>query len=62
MPVTTNIVIIKLKNDIKASTKVAELDSLGIKCAPFGPQYIRFVTHLNFDDEALSKFIKIIKQ
>ena len=62
MPVTTNIVIIKLKDDIKASLKVAELDSLGIKCAPFGPQYIRFVTHLNFDDEALSKFIKIIKQ
>ena len=62
MPVTTNIVIIKLKDDIKASLKVAELDSLGIKCAPFGPQYIRFVTHLNFDDEALYKFIKIIKQ
>jgi threonine aldolase len=62
MPVTTNIVIVKLKNDLKASIKVAELDSLGIKCAPFGPQYIRFVTHLNFDDEALSNFIKIIKQ
>jgi hypothetical protein len=46
---------------MKAITKVAELDSLGIKCAPFGPQYIRFVTHLNFDDEALSQFIKIIK-
>jgi threonine aldolase len=61
MPVTTNIVIIKLKDDLKAYTKVAELDSMGIKCAPFGPQYIRFVTHLNFDDEALSQFIKIIK-
>jgi threonine aldolase len=59
--VTTNIVIVKLKDDFKAITKVAELDSLGIKCAPFGPQYIRFVTHLNFDDEALSQFIKIIK-
>ena len=62
MPVSTNIVIIKLQDEIKASAKVAELDSKGIKCSPFGPQYIRFVTHLNFDDEALLKFIQIINQ
>lgn len=62
MPVSTNIVIIKLQDEIKASAKVAELDSKGIKCAPFGPQYIRFVTHLNFDDEALLKFIQFINQ
>jgi len=62
MPVTTNIVIVKLRGDVKASAKVTELDSKGIKCAPFGPQYIRFVTHLNFDDVALSQFIQIINQ
>jgi threonine aldolase len=62
MPVTTNIIIIKLKDEWKASAKVAELDSKGIKCVTFGPQHIRFVTHLNFDDDALTEFIQIINR
>jgi threonine aldolase len=43
-------------------TKVAELKEKGIFCAPFGPSYVRFVTHLGFDDEALQSFIERISE
>ena len=56
LPVTTNIVIIQLKEGIRSVDQVAQLKAQGIFCAPFGPQYIRFVTHLNFDDVALAAF------
>ena len=56
LPVTTNIVIIQLKDGIRSVDQVAQLKEQGIFCAPFGPQYIRFVTHLNFDDVALAAF------
>ena len=56
LPVTTNIVIVQLKAGIRSADQVAYLKSKGIFCASFGPQYIRFVTHLNFDDVALDAF------
>jgi threonine aldolase len=56
LPVTTNIVILQLKDGIRSLDQVAKLKSQGIFCAPFGPSYIRFVTHLNFDDVALEAF------
>lgn len=56
LPVTTNIVIVQLKAGIRSADQVAHLKSKGIYCASFGPQYIRFVTHLNFDDGALAAF------
>ena len=62
LPVETNIVIIRLKEGITASEQVALLKAKGIRCAPFGPQYIRFVTHLNFDDAALAAFETQINQ
>lgn len=62
LPVVTNIVIVRLKEGIKAHEQVAALKAKGIRCAPFGPQYIRFVTHLNFDDAALAAFEQQINQ
>ena len=62
LPVVTNIVIVRLKEGIKAQDQVADLKAKGIRCAPFGPQYIRFVTHLNFDDTALAAFEQQINQ
>lgn len=62
LPVVTNIVIVRLKEGIKAHEQVADLKAKGIRCAPFGPQYIRFVTHLNFDDVALAAFEQQINQ
>jgi threonine aldolase len=62
LPVVTNIVIVRLKDGISANEQVAMLKAKGIRCAPFGPQYIRFVTHLNFDDVALAAFETQINQ
>jgi threonine aldolase len=62
LPVVTNIVIVRLKEGIQANEQVAALKVKGIRCAPFGPQYIRFVTHLNFDDAALATFETQINQ
>ncbi|MHA8077135.1 threonine aldolase family protein [Aquirufa sp. TARAVU-A1A] len=62
LPVVTNIVIVRLKEGIQANEQVAALKAKGIRCAPFGPQYIRFVTHLNFDDAALAAFETQINQ
>jgi threonine aldolase len=61
VPVNTNIVILKLKEGILASEQVAKLANQGIKCAPFGLGFIRFVTHLNFDDQQLEAFEKQIQ-
>jgi len=56
LPVSTNIVILELQDGISSAEKVAELKRKDIYCAPFGPTYVRFVTHLGFDDEALQAF------
>ncbi len=56
LPVSTNIVIVELNPEISVAEKVKELAAKGIKCAPFGPQYIRFVTHLDFTENHLEVF------
>ena len=62
LPVSTNIVILELKDGLASVDKVAELGELGIYCAPFGPTYVRFVTHLGFDDAALQAFTERISK
>ncbi|WP_395618263.1 threonine aldolase family protein [Aquirufa sp.] len=62
LPVATNIVILELQDGLPSVDKVAELKEKGIYCAPFGPSYVRFVTHLGFDDEALQAFSDRIKE
>jgi threonine aldolase len=46
-PVHTNIVIFDLAGSIRAETALAALARHGIRAAAFGPQTIRFVTHLD---------------
>ena len=62
LPVATNIVILELQDGLPSVDKVAELKEKGIYCAPFGPSYVRFVTHLGFDDEALQAFTERISE
>lgn len=62
LPVSTNIVILELQDGLPSVDKVAELKEKGIYCAPFGPSYVRFVTHLGFDDEALQAFTERISE
>lgn len=49
-PVETNIVIFDLAGDLKASDILALLAEKGVKASAFGPQTIRFVTHLHITD------------
>ena len=62
LPVSTNIVILELQDGLSSTSKVAELKEKGIYCAPFGPTYVRFVTHLGFDDRALQAFSERISE
>ena len=62
LPVSTNIVILELQDGLSSTSKVAELKEKGIYCAPFGPTYVRFVSHLGFDDRALQAFSERISE
>lgn len=52
-PVQTNILIFKLKDKIKDTVFIDELNKNNIRALIFGPQTIRFVTHLDFTEKML---------
>lgn len=56
MPVDTNIVIVKLNEQILASDYVQKLHEKGIRASAFGKHLVRFVTHLDFTDDHLTMF------
>ena len=56
MPVETNIVIFRLKGNLKAAEMVSLMHKHGILSVPFGKQEVRLVTHLDFDDDMLNDF------
>ena len=53
-PVMTNIVIFDVKKPLTAASYIEKLAQKNIKAAAFGVQTVRFVTHLDFDDEMLN--------
>ena len=57
-PVETNIVITKLKANINTNEFLMKLSEKGVKAVPFGPNLIRFVTHLDVDDSKLNFVIE----
>jgi threonine aldolase len=61
VPVDTNIIIFSLDEKIPSDRFVEKLLANGIKAVGFGKQTIRFVTHLDFTDEMLSRTIEILK-
>jgi threonine aldolase len=61
-PISTNIVIFELFHDILAAQFVATAAEKGILCVPFGKHMVRFVTHLDFDDNQLDTFEEILKE
>lgn len=61
MPVQTNIVVFRLKNDISNNTFLDILEQHGIKGIPFGPQMIRFVTHLDVTEEMIDKTCEVLR-
>lgn len=62
IPVDTNIVITRLKDMMPLDKFLSELDSRNIKAAAFGPQAVRMVTHLDFDDTMLEQTVHALKQ
>lgn len=60
-PVETNIVIASLREDLLAKDLLEKLKENGIRAIGFGEKQIRFVTHLNFTDQDLTKFIQAIQ-
>lgn len=61
LPVYTNIVVFEVIESIDYNKIIQKLDDKGLKSVAFGPQKIRFVTHLNFTNDKLTEAINILK-
>jgi threonine aldolase len=59
-PVQSNIVIFDLKAPWSADSYLARLAEEGIKASAFGPQTVRFVTHLDVTAEMIDQVVKVI--
>ncbi|MBF8963945.1 aminotransferase class I/II-fold pyridoxal phosphate-dependent enzyme [Pontibacter sp. FD36] len=60
LPVQTNIVIFKLNDRYKDVDFVAALAEQQIHTSSFGPQMIRFVTHLDVSEEMLQHVLQVL--
>lgn len=60
LPVETNIVIFYLVDGVTDAAFLQKLSEYGIKASKFGPQTIRFVTHLDFTDEMLERVTEVL--
>lgn len=61
VPVETNIVIFSLERHHDVDEFVAKLAHHHILCSRFGPNSIRFVTHLGITDEKIAEVIAVLK-
>ncbi|HMN91579.1 MAG TPA: threonine aldolase, partial [Saprospiraceae bacterium] len=61
-PVLTNIVIFDVKPPHTAASFLKLLAEKGIRATAFGPQTIRFVTHLDFTEAMLQQTLAILNE
>ncbi|HMP98457.1 MAG TPA: GntG family PLP-dependent aldolase [Cyclobacteriaceae bacterium] len=61
IPVETNIIIFELRAGIDVHDFLNRLKEKNVLAVPFGARHIRFVTHLDFNDDMLSHTIKVLK-
>lgn len=61
IPVQTNILIFELAGNITAKACVDKLEEQGVKSVAFGPKEVRFVTHLDFNDDMLERTVEVLK-
>ncbi|MEN8250324.1 MAG: GntG family PLP-dependent aldolase [Bacteroidota bacterium] len=59
MPIDTNILIFSVDN---VEDIMGKLTAKGILGIPFGPNQIRFVTHLDFTDDMLEETVKVLRE
>jgi len=62
MPVDTNIVIFSVVESTTPEKILAQLNEQHIKALKFGPQEIRLVTHLDFNNQMLEKTVDVLKK
>ncbi|WBA43641.1 threonine aldolase family protein [Hymenobacter canadensis] len=62
LPVETNLVIFRLHESMPAESFLARLEAQGIRASSFGPQFIRFVTHLDIDDAMVARIGAALQQ
>ncbi len=60
--VFTNIIIIEIREDLEVFNIITKLAENNIKVVAFGPQQIRFVTHLNIDDDMIQYSVDKLKK
>jgi threonine aldolase len=60
-PVDTNIVVLRINNDLSETDIHAKLKDQGVLTIPFGPGLIRFVTHLDIHDNHIERTINTIE-
>ena len=61
LPIDTNIIVFRLIDSIKDSDFILKMKERGILVTGFGPQTIRIVTHLDFDDNSIERTIQALK-
>ena len=62
LPVDTNILVFDLNDNVKQADFLQQLKEKEILAVGFGPQRVRFVTHLDFDDEQMERLIEVLKE
>ena len=61
-PVQTNIVIFDVKPPFTSTSFIDSLKQSGILASPFGPQTVRFCTHLDIDNAMIENTIDVLSQ
>jgi threonine aldolase len=62
MPVATNIVIFTLVPEVATQEFLQKLNDQGILALEFGPQQIRFVTHLDFTEDMAEHTVNVLRK
>ena len=60
-PVQSNILIFDVKPPRTAASFLEELAAHGIDAVPFGPQTVRFVTHLDVTEQMIERVIEVLR-
>ena len=61
-PIKTNILIFDVKAPFTSASFIEQLAKHHILAVAFGPQTVRFVTHLDFSSEMLEKVVRVLKE
>jgi threonine aldolase len=61
LPVQTNLVFFKLKPEMATERFLKKLRENDVRALALAPQEVRFVTHLDIDDEMIDQVEKLLK-